>query len=486
MSVRHALLALLSEGPKYGLQLREEFEANTGQVWPLNVGQVYTTLQRLERDGLVAAIGDGEELEPGPQKAYRITGAGSAELAQWLRVPPDLSTPPRDDLVMKVLIAVRVPGTDVSEVIQAHRRYLIQLMQEWTRLKEDDNGNDLAFSLVVDSELFRLDSVVRWLDAAEGRLRRARADGRTPAQAGRRDGRHQAAYPTQDGSKAMSVLELRSVSKVYGRGAAEVQALRDVSLTVAAGEMVAVMGPSGSGKSSLLTIAGTLEEPTSGAVLVNGEDTLRMSGGARSRIRRRAIGYVFQDFNLLPGLTAAENVSLPLELDGASMRKAHLAALKALEELGLGDRARHFPDQMSGGERQRVAIARAVVGERRLLLADEPSGALDSANGEAVMRLIHTVLQARRRRRRRHPRRAARLLGRPGRVPARRPRRRPDRGPRRARVAAGAVVMSMTTLRPRRAPGARAGRPAPRRGRPPRAVRAGRCASRCASGSSGS
>jgi DNA-binding PadR family transcriptional regulator len=183
MSVRHALLALLSEGPKYGLQLREEFEANTGQVWPLNVGQVYTTLQRLERDGLVAALADGAELEPGPQKAYRITDAGSAELAQWLRVPPDLSTPPRDDLVMKVLIAVRVPGTDVSEVIQAHRRYLIQLMQEWTRLKEDDNGRDLAFSLVVDSELFRIDSVVRWLDAAEARLRRALADGWTPARA---------------------------------------------------------------------------------------------------------------------------------------------------------------------------------------------------------------------------------------------------------------------------------------------------------------
>jgi DNA-binding PadR family transcriptional regulator len=181
VSVRHALLALLSEGPKYGLQLREEFEANTGQVWPLNVGQVYTTLQRLERDGLVAVLGDTEEMEPGPQKAYRITDAGSAELAQWLRVPSDLSIPPRDDLVMKVLIAVRVPGTDLSEIIQAHRRYLVQLMQEWTRLKEDDNGNDLAFSLVVDSELFRLDAVVRWLDAAEGRLRRALAEGWTPA-----------------------------------------------------------------------------------------------------------------------------------------------------------------------------------------------------------------------------------------------------------------------------------------------------------------
>jgi putative ABC transport system ATP-binding protein len=188
----------------------------------------------------------------------------------------------------------------------------------------------------------------------------------------------------------VSVLELRSVSKVYGRGAAEVQALRDVSLRVAAGEMVAVMGPSGSGKSSLLTIAGTLEEPTSGAVLVSGKDTLRMSGGSKSKLRRRTIGYVFQDFNLLPGLTAAENVSLPLELDGTPMPKAHLAAIKSLQELGLADQARRFPDQLSGGERQRVAIARAVVGERTLLLADEPSGALDSVSGEAVMRLIHT------------------------------------------------------------------------------------------------
>jgi putative ABC transport system ATP-binding protein len=187
----------------------------------------------------------------------------------------------------------------------------------------------------------------------------------------------------------MSVLELRSVSKVYGKGAAEVQALRDISLTVAAGQMVAVMGPSGSGKSSLLTIAGTLEEPTSGAVLVGGKDTARMSPRAKSKLRRQVIGYVFQDFNLLPGLTAAENVSLPLELDGMSMRRAHLAALKVLEELGLGARSRNFPDQLSGGERQRVAIARAVVGERTLLLADEPSGALDTVTGESVMRLIH-------------------------------------------------------------------------------------------------
>jgi putative ABC transport system ATP-binding protein len=188
----------------------------------------------------------------------------------------------------------------------------------------------------------------------------------------------------------MSVLELRSISKVFGRGAAEVQALRDVTMSVEAGSMVAVMGPSGSGKSSLLTIAGTLEEPTSGAVLISRQDVARMSGTAKARLRRRTVGYVFQDFNLLPGLTAVENVSLPLELDGMSARRAHLAGLAVLEDLGLGDRAGRFPDQLSGGERQRVAIARAVVGERSLLLADEPSGALDSANGEAVMRLIHT------------------------------------------------------------------------------------------------
>ena len=170
MSVRHALLALLSEGPKYGLQLRQEFEARTGDVWPLNVGQVYTTLQRLERDGLVES--DEPETE-GPQKGFRITEDGEAELVQWLRTPPDLSSPPRDELVIKVLVALEVPGVDVHDVIQVHRRYLVELMQQWTRLKEDEADFDLGFALVVDAELFRLDSVIRWLDTADGRLKRA-------------------------------------------------------------------------------------------------------------------------------------------------------------------------------------------------------------------------------------------------------------------------------------------------------------------------
>jgi putative ABC transport system ATP-binding protein len=191
----------------------------------------------------------------------------------------------------------------------------------------------------------------------------------------------------------MSVLELREVSMVYGDGPAEVRALQDVSLTVDEGELVAVMGPSGSGKSTLLTIAGTLEEPTKGEVLVGGAAVSGMSRNDRARLRRRSIGYVFQDFNLLAGLTAAENVSLPLELDGVSGKSARESGLRALEELGLRERAGSFPDELSGGERQRVAIARAVVGDRRLLLADEPSGALDSANGEAVMRLIRAACQ---------------------------------------------------------------------------------------------
>jgi DNA-binding PadR family transcriptional regulator len=181
MSFRHAMLALLSEGPKYGLQLRQEFEARTGEVWPLNVGQVYTTLRRLERDGLVESDDAGDD---GPQKGFRITAAGESELATWLRTPPDLSLPPRDELVVKILVAVRVPGVDVFELIQVHRRYLVELMQQWTRLKEDEAEFDLAFALAVDAELFRLDSVVRWLDAADGRLKRAALEPPRPVPAG--------------------------------------------------------------------------------------------------------------------------------------------------------------------------------------------------------------------------------------------------------------------------------------------------------------
>jgi DNA-binding PadR family transcriptional regulator len=170
MSVRHALLGLLREGPKYGHQLRQDFEIRTGDVWPLNVGQVYTTLQRLERDGLVESDGAATA---GPQKVFRITAAGKEELEAWLRTPPELTPPPRDELVIKILVALAVPEVDVRDVIQLHRRYLVELMQQWTRLKEDEAEFDLALALVVDAELGRLDSVIRWLDSADGRVKRA-------------------------------------------------------------------------------------------------------------------------------------------------------------------------------------------------------------------------------------------------------------------------------------------------------------------------
>jgi len=188
-----------------------------------------------------------------------------------------------------------------------------------------------------------------------------------------------------------NALELRHVSKTYGSGPTEVHALSDVDLVVEPGELVAVMGPSGSGKSTLLTIAGSLEQATDGHVLVDGVDLATVSRAEQARMRRRSIGYVFQDFNLLPGLTAAENVTLPLELDGTRARAAQELGLKALEELAVAERADRYPDELSGGERQRVAIARAIVGDRGLLLADEPTGALDSVNGETVMRLLRAA-----------------------------------------------------------------------------------------------
>jgi DNA-binding PadR family transcriptional regulator len=167
MSIRHALLALLSEGPKYGLQLRQEFEARTGEVWPLNVGQVYTTLQRLERDGLVESD-DAEEA--GPTKGFRITEDGTAELRAWLRTPSEAAALPRDELVIKVLMATRVPGTDVEELLQVHRRQLIERMQRYTHLKADAAEGDIGLALVADAALFQLDAAVRWLDAAGARL----------------------------------------------------------------------------------------------------------------------------------------------------------------------------------------------------------------------------------------------------------------------------------------------------------------------------
>ncbi len=167
MSVRHALLALLSEGPKYGLQLRQEFEARTGEVWPLNVGQVYTTLQRLERDGLVES--DDPEGD-GPQKGFRITPAGGRELAEWLRTPPGPWRRPATSWSSRCWWRCACPGSTCTSVIQVHRRHLVELMQHYTHVKAEAAEHDVGLALVVDAELFRLEAVVRWLDAADARL----------------------------------------------------------------------------------------------------------------------------------------------------------------------------------------------------------------------------------------------------------------------------------------------------------------------------
>ena len=190
------------------------------------------------------------------------------------------------------------------------------------------------------------------------------------------------------------VLRLDRVTRVHGEGETAVHALRGISLDVRAGELIAVMGQSGSGKSTLLSCAGGLDTPSSGEVSIEGTPLSSLSRKGLAALRRQSVGYVFQDFNLIPALTAAENVALPRELDGVRMRQARALALQALDSVGVADLADRFPDDMSGGQQQRVAIARAIVGERRLILADEPTGALDSETGEAVLRLLRDRVDA--------------------------------------------------------------------------------------------
>lgn len=183
-------------------------------------------------------------------------------------------------------------------------------------------------------------------------------------------------------------LELIDVVKSFGRGPTEVRAVAGISLTVAVGEFIAIMGPSGCGKSTLLHLAGALEDPSSGRVLVAGRDLATLDTRSRATLRRRDVGYVFQRLNLIPSLTAVENVMLPLELDGKSPRSARRQALEALDGVGLDQHLDRYPDNFSGGQQQRIAVARSIVTARALLLADEPTGALDTTSSDEIIELI--------------------------------------------------------------------------------------------------
>jgi len=191
-----------------------------------------------------------------------------------------------------------------------------------------------------------------------------------------------------------ALIELKQAGKSYGAGATRVRALSGIDLQLAKGELVAIMGPSGSGKSTLLTLAGGLEQPTDGDVLILGQSVAGLGAGALAQMRRRSLGYVFQDLNLIPSLSAVENVALPLELDGVSSRAARDEAMASLSSVGLADVGGRFPDELSGGQQQRIAIARALVGPRQVLLADEPTGALDSQTGESVLRIVRERIDA--------------------------------------------------------------------------------------------
>lgn len=189
----------------------------------------------------------------------------------------------------------------------------------------------------------------------------------------------------------MAIVQLENLTKVYGQGETAVSALKNVNLTINAGEFVAVMGPSGCGKSTLLHLVGGLDKPSDGKVLLNGQDVSQMGDTQLTEVRRRQIGFIFQFFNLIPVLTAVENAALPLVLDGVGQNEAHTKAKNWLQKVGLSDRASNRPDQLSGGQQQRVAIARALTSEPNLVLADEPTGNLDSRTADEIAGLLRQV-----------------------------------------------------------------------------------------------
>ena len=318
MSVRNALLALVAQQPAGVYRLKQMFEEQTCGAWPLNIGQVYQTMQRLERDGQV--VSHAETNAGRDSEVFELTDAGRDVLNAWWSTPVPREHPERDELVMKLAVAAADPTVDVEAMIQTQRRSTLGSLRDVTRLKASADEGELAWKLILERHIFDLE--------------------------------------------------------------------------VAPGELLAVMGPSGSGKSTLLSIAGGLERPTHGSVFINGVDMATMDAAHRAEVRRRSIGYVFQDYNLIPSLSALENVEMPLQLDGVSPSKVREAAMAALEEVGVAELADRFPERLSGGQRQRIAIARGLVGNRSVILADEPTGALDSHTSDQIMLVLRDHIDA--------------------------------------------------------------------------------------------
>ena len=364
MSVRNALLALVAQQPAGVYRLKQMFEEQTCGAWPLNIGQVYQTMQRLERDGQV--VSHAETNAGRDSEVFELTDAGRDVLTAWWSTPVPREHPERDELVMKLAVAAADPTVDVEAMIQTQRRSTLGSLRPH-RVRCGLRGR-----------------ASRCLRCCEGSF----------DELGSGRGRYFGACRGAMSQPAPLPIRMAGVGHEFGANGVRVRALDGIDLEVEPGELLAVMGPSGSGKSTLLSIAGGLERPTRGSVYVNGIDLASLDSVHRAEVRRRSIGYVFQDYNLIPSLSALENVEMPLQLDGVSPSKVRAAAMAALAEVGVAELADRFPERLSGGQRQRVAIARGLVGNRSVILADEPTGALDSHTGEQIMLVLRDHIDA--------------------------------------------------------------------------------------------